>query len=313
MSINLKIRPLLCWLLVLSLVFQPVIFEVAVQANEQVATVEESDTQTQDSTQELANVDTSNWEIKMNFLQKLGVSIGNFFKKGLKKQIKKAKKELAKAKVETEASKKQAKEAAAESRAASQGTKASVATSQSARNKDTLSIASGEKSKAQEGLLKVGESLNAIAEVLSTIGTALGAVGVTCSSLSGIPYVGALLGAVGGVLKAVSGILAKVAAVIKVAAKAVIAAANASKLSDVNFDKYAKDAARAWKNSGNEYKSSGKTTEKEVSEEKVTGTEKEAVDMPDSTEEADIDTAGSPAAPVTEPDLPPNSEELNLQ
>ncbi len=241
----------LCWLLASALVFQPVLLEVALaQANTEVQTVDDSDKQTQDAANEVKSVDTSSWTLKTgNFIKDGIMSIA----KSLISKIRKADREVKKAKTEMEQSKTTVDKGAKDSTASSQDTKGAVATSDSARDQKTLDQSSDAKAKSQSGLLKVGNQLNGIADILQTVAVTLGSIGTVLTGLSAIPYVGGVCAFIGGILKTVAAVLVKVSAVIKVAASAVIAAANAAKLSDVDFDKYSKEAGEAWKNSGNEF------------------------------------------------------------
>lgn len=294
------------WSLVFVLVFQPVAFEVALYAgesNKQIVATEDSDTQTQDAKAEIDAVDTSNWKIDLNTLEKIGVAIGSFFKKGLKSKIKKAKKELAIARTKFADGKTKVSDAAKGSNESAQDTKSAVGTSRSAKNKEDLSAASSARTTAQSGLLAVGQSLLAVSEILAAVGMVLGVAGKTCSALSAIPYVGAVLGAVGGVLSGVASLLAKISAVIKVAAAAVTASANAAKVSDVDFDKFSREAAEAWKNSGNEYKTEAKATNEDIKNDEAPGSAKEDVVIDQSIEEA---TTSSEVGGniVGEPDIP---------
>ena len=292
MTNRLRRNSYLSWFLVFSLMMQPLLFDATLQAAEgdaQVKQVEESNTQTQKAKTDIDAIDTSKWTIKLSTLDKIGISIGNFFKKGLKDKIKKAQKELEKAKTEFTASKTKVGEAATKSVKATADTKAAAAKSDSASTKANLQAAASATSAAQTALRGVGEMLQGISTILSAAAMVIGLAGKGCTALSAIPYVGPIIGAVGVILSGAAGLLTKVAAVIKVAGLAVISAANAAQISETDFSKFASDAAAAWKNSGNEYFASAKKTGAEGSEEAAAGSAKETV-------KGDPDT-DKPAAP----------------
>ncbi|MGM0597488.1 MAG: hypothetical protein ACQES9_10660 [Myxococcota bacterium] len=318
MYIGFRKSYVMTFLLVFSMVFQPIVFEAVLfaETNAQVSTVNDSNTQTQSASEELNAVDTGKFKIDMNWLQKLGVSIGNLFKKGLKKKIKKAQKQAKEAAAETEESKVKVAEGAEDSNAATTGTKSAVGTSRSARTKENLTAASGARSKAQAGLQKVGEQLEGVAQSLSQISMTLGVIGQACSAMSAIPYVGAVMGMVGGVLSYVSGLLSKISAVIKVAAAAVIAAANAARISDVDFDKYSEEAAEAWKNSGNENEPPEEEELLVPPEGPDTG--RPDMELPENYAGDDDSYEGSPSGSVNEPIIPgqessPDNEEPQIR
>lgn len=256
MSRNFNNRVFLCWLLCFLLIFQPVFVEIALAeaapestGNSEISTVDNSDRQTQSANTDMNTVDTSSWTIKT----------GNWFKdllisgaKAIIRKVRKAEKEVKKAKTDYESSRNEVNSTAKDSTQSNKNTRGAVDTSEGARKKDNLSQASGARGKAQATLEKVGKKLEGLATIIERISQGLMVISGVLGAMTGFPFVGGICGTISSILKTVSSVLKKVAAVMKVAAKAVLTAASAAKLSDVDFKQFAKEAAEAWKNSGNE-------------------------------------------------------------
>mgnify|MGYP000954041330 CR=1 FL=1 len=290
MTRKFKANSIISCFLIISLVLQPLVFEAALQAaegDEQVKVVSESDKQVQDAKTQVNAIDTSEWKIDLNALEKFGIAFASLFKKKIKKDIKKAEKELAKGKTAMATTKTDLNKSAQDSSKASQDTKAAAATSQSAKDQSTIQNAAKKTTATQTALRGVGEMLQGVSSILSAAAMVIGLAGKGCMALSAIPYVGAVLGAVGSVLSAVAGVLTKIAAVIRAASVAVIAAANAAQFSEKDFKTFTSNAAAAWKNSGNEYFASSKNTGASATDETAAGSAKEVVKVdPDTSKPA---------------------------